>query len=78
MEDDTLQSRADALAACVQALAAALHASGVPAETSTRLLGHASAAALHALVLEALLEQAERTTAAEREPPVERHFRLAA
>lgn len=78
MADHSLQSRADALAARVEALATALHASGVPEETSTRLLTHASAAALHALVVEALLEQAERPVAAEREASVERHFRLAA
>jgi hypothetical protein len=78
VEDETLQSRADTLAACVQALAAALYANDVPEETSTRLLAHASAAVLNALVLEALLEQAEGPAAAEREPPAERTFRLAA
>jgi hypothetical protein len=57
--NDYLQSRADALAARVQALAAALHASGVSDETSERLLAQASAAALQALTLELLLERRE-------------------
>src|SRR5215469_16778967 len=59
MASDPLQSRADALAARIEALAAALRASGVSAETSERLLSQASAAALQALTLELLLEQAD-------------------
>jgi hypothetical protein len=56
---DDLQRRADLLAARVEALAEALRAGGVPERTSARLLSHASAAVLHALNLELLLEQAE-------------------
>ena len=59
MASDPLQSRADALAARIEALAAALRAGGVSDETSERLLSQASAAALQALTLELLLEQAD-------------------
>ena len=54
MTDDSLQSRADALAARVEALAEALRAGGVPEEASARLLSRASAAVLQALNLELL------------------------
>jgi hypothetical protein len=57
MTHDRLQSRADELAARVEALAAALQASGVPEETSTRLLSQAAAAVLQALTIEAFLEE---------------------
>jgi hypothetical protein len=57
MADDRLQQRADRLAASIEALAAALRASGVPDEASAQLLSHASAAALQALRLELLLER---------------------
>lgn len=78
MTEDNLQSRADALAARVEALAAALSATGVSDETSARLLTQASTAALHALALEAVLEEAQAMVVTEREAPVERRFRLAA
>jgi hypothetical protein len=58
MADDRLQQRADRLAASIEALAAALRASGVPDEASAQLLSQASAAALQALRLELLLERA--------------------
>jgi Mrp family chromosome partitioning ATPase len=57
---DSLQTRADAFAARIEALAAALRASGVPGETAERLISQASAAALQALTLELLLEDADR------------------
>ncbi len=57
MTDDRLQGHADRLAACVQALAEALHASGVPEEASAKLLTQASAAVLQALRLELLVER---------------------
>jgi hypothetical protein len=57
MADDRLQQRADQLAARIEALAAALRASGVSEEASAELLSHASAAALQALRLELLLER---------------------
>lgn len=57
MASDPLQSRANALAARIEALAAALRAGGVSDETSARLLSQASAAALQALTLELLIEQ---------------------
>jgi hypothetical protein len=57
MADDRVQHRADRLAARVEALAAALHASGVPEDTSAQLLSQASAAVLQALSLELLLQQ---------------------
>jgi len=60
MTDDRLQRRADRLAARVEALAQALHASGVPEEASARLLSKASAAVLQALRLELLVEQPAR------------------
>jgi len=60
MTDDRLQRRADGLAARVEALAEALHASGVSAETSAHLLSQASAAVLQALRLELLVEPPER------------------
>jgi hypothetical protein len=53
---DAFQQRSDQLAARVEALAAALHASGVPEETSAALLSHASAAVLDALTLELMFE----------------------
>jgi hypothetical protein len=64
MADDRLQRRADGLAARVEALAEALRAGGVPDETSAQLLSHASAAVLHALSLELLLEQPDVRLAA--------------
>jgi hypothetical protein len=70
MADVRLQSRADELAARVQALARALHASGVSDEASERLLARASAAALQALTLELLLVQREpASSAAQAEEP---------
>jgi hypothetical protein len=63
MTDDRLQRRADRLAARVEALAEALRAGGVPEEASAELLSHASAAVLHALQLELLIEQPERLAA---------------
>lgn len=57
MADDRLQRRADGLAARVEALAEALRAGGVCEEASAQLLSRASAAVLHALNLELLLEQ---------------------
>jgi hypothetical protein len=84
MASDHSQSRADALAARVEALAAALRASGVPDETAEPLLSRASAAALQALTLELLLEQADRLLVeglglpTEPKAPRERRFRLAA
>jgi hypothetical protein len=56
---DALQQRSDRLAARVEALAAALHASGVPEETSAGLLSHASTAVLDALTLELLFSASE-------------------
>ncbi len=56
MPDEHLQRRAVDLAGRVDALAKALHASGVPAETSAQLLEQASAAVLQALSLELLLD----------------------
>ena len=70
MASDPLQSRADALAARIEALAAALRAGGVPDAASSRLLSHASAAALQALTLELLL--AEQTDPPVAEEPVPR------
>jgi hypothetical protein len=57
MADDRLQRRAEELTARVDALAAALRESGVPDETSARLLSHASAAVLQALTLELVLDE---------------------
>jgi hypothetical protein len=73
---DTLQLRSDRLAARVEALASALHASGVPEEASVALLSHASAAVLDALTLELLLE--ERDSAAGPQRDLELAVRLAA
>ncbi len=57
MTDDSLQGHADRLAARVEALAEALHASGVSEEASTKLLTQASSAVLQALRLELLVER---------------------
>lgn len=62
MTDDRLQRRADRLAARVEALAQALCAGGVPEEASAELLSHASAAVLHALRLELLIERPEHAS----------------
>ena len=84
MASDPLQSRADALAARVEAFAAALRARGVPDDTAERLLSRASAAALQALTLELLLEHTDRLRVEELGLPTEpetareRRFRLAA
>jgi hypothetical protein len=56
MTDDRLQRSADRLAARVEALAEALHASGASEEASAQLLSQASTAALQALRLELLVE----------------------
>ena len=77
MASDPLQSRADALAARIEALAAALRAGGVSDETSERLLSQASAAALQALTLELLLEQADPLDEAYLVPPFEPERRQA-
>jgi hypothetical protein len=58
-----LQRRADGLAARVEALAAALQASGAPEEASAQLLAEAAAAVLQALRLELLVEQPYRFAA---------------
>ena len=60
MTDDRLQRRANRLAARVEALAEALHASGVSEEASAQLLSHASAAVLQVLRLELLVERSSR------------------
>jgi hypothetical protein len=78
MAEDRLQNRADSLAARIEALAAALHASGISDETAERLLSQATAAVLDALTLELLLEGPETPPAAGHEPPVEYRFPLAA
>ena len=57
MTDDRLQRRAEGLAARVEALAEALHASGASEEASARLLSQASEVVLQALRLELLVEQ---------------------
>jgi hypothetical protein len=57
MADDSLQRRAEALAARVEALAEALRAGGVPEDASARLLSNASAAVLQALRLELLVDE---------------------
>jgi len=57
MTDDRLQRRADCLAACVEALADALQASGASGEASAQLLSQASTAVLQALRLELLLDE---------------------
>ena len=63
MTDDRLQRHANRLAARVEALAEALHASGVSEEASERLLSQASAAVLQALRLELLVARGERLAA---------------
>jgi hypothetical protein len=63
MTDDRLQRRANRLAARVEALAEALHASGVSEEASSQLLAQASAVVLQALRLELLVAQRDRLAA---------------
>jgi hypothetical protein len=60
MTDDRLQRRANRLAARVETLAEALHASGVSDEASAQLLSKASAAVLQVLRLELLVERSSR------------------
>ena len=59
MGDVALHRRAADLAARVEAFARALHASGVPEDTSMELLSSVSAAVLQALSLEVLVERDE-------------------
>jgi hypothetical protein len=59
MADD----RTEALATRVEALAAALRASGADPEAASRVLESAATAALHALTLDLLLERPRRTPA---------------
>lgn len=63
MTDDRLQRRANRLAAHVEALAEALHASGVSEEASAQLLAQAAAVVLQALRLELLVAQRDRLAA---------------
>jgi len=63
VNDDRLQGHADRLAARVEALAEALHASGVSEEASAQILSQASAAVLQALRLELLVEPPDRLAA---------------
>jgi hypothetical protein len=63
MGDVALQRRAGDLAARVEAFARALHASGVPEETSVELLSGVSAAVLQALSLELLVENRDELAA---------------
>jgi hypothetical protein len=60
MTDDRLQRRANRLAARVEALAEALHSSGVSEEASAKVLSQASAAVLQALRLELLVARLDR------------------
>lgn len=71
MTDDSLQRRADALAARVAALAEALRAGGVSEDASAQILSQASAAVLQALNLELLTSGAFRapTPARQSSPP---------
>jgi hypothetical protein len=69
MTDDHLQSRADVLAERVEALAAALRASGASEEASAQLLSQASAAVLQALNLELLTSGVPRAADVEPPPP---------
>jgi len=59
MGDVALHRRAADLAVRVEAFARALHASGVPEDTSMELLSSVSAAVLQALSLELLVERDE-------------------
>jgi uncharacterized protein (UPF0218 family) len=63
MGDARLHRRASDLAARVELFAQALHASGVPGETSVELLSSVSAAVLQALTLELLVEGSEELAA---------------
>jgi hypothetical protein len=56
MNADTAGRRSQELGERVAALASALHAAGADPDAAARLLGAASAAALHALTLELLLD----------------------
>lgn len=79
MLDGALQERSDGLAARMDALAAALQASGVSDAAAARLLEAASKAVLHALTLELLL--APEPVAADApvaQPPAETDVPLAA
>jgi hypothetical protein len=76
----TPESTARNLADCVDALAAALRAAGVPHEQSSALLASAATATMHAVMLDALLDEAQPAAAAAPVVPlpVERPTQLAA
>jgi hypothetical protein len=71
-----IESTAIALTERVDALAAALRAAGVPAEQAASLLASAATASMHALMLDAVLDdQAQTATATPAAPaavPAER------
>jgi hypothetical protein len=78
MLDGGLQERSNSLAARVDALGAALRASGVSEAASARLLEAASTAVLHALTLELLWAPEAAVPAVESQPAAETEVPLAA
>jgi hypothetical protein len=76
-------SSADSLAARMDALADALRAAGVAPDRTARILGSAAEAAMHALVLDAVLDESAAQAsavepAAQAAAPDERPMKLAA
>lgn len=78
----TCMASADSLTARIDALADALRNAGVPQERTARILGAAAEATMHALVLDAVLDEqlAPRAPlpAGQQTEPVEQPVRLAA
>jgi len=66
----TADSTARNLAECVDALAAALRDAGVPPEESAGLLAAAARATMHAVMLEALLDDVSAGARPAAPPPV--------
>lgn len=73
---------ADSLTARIDALADALRSAGVPQEQTARILGAAAEATMHALVLDAVLDEQlaphPQAPAAAQTEPDERLVKLAA
>jgi hypothetical protein len=78
MQTMAAASTARNLADRVDALAAALRAAGVAPERSAGLLAAAAEATMHAVMLEALLDEEPAPTLELAAPRVEAHVRLAA
>jgi hypothetical protein len=62
----------------IDALASALRKAGVPAEQSAKLMSSAASAAMHAVMLDAILSEPAAPAEPADEPPLAHSMRLAA